>query len=63
MDDLTETASEDWVTPEPPTDMEELRREVRSLQIYVKTLSQSYGSTWKEIVRLRNALQELGIQL
>jgi len=60
MVDPTETV-EDWVLPEVPTEVEELRDEVRTLQIYVKTLSQQYGSTWKEIVRLRKILTDLGV--
>jgi len=60
MVDPTETV-EDWALPEVPTEVEELRDEVRTLQIYVKTLSQQYGSTWKEIVRLRKILTDLGV--
>lgn len=56
----TETV-EDWDLPEVPTEVEQLRDEVRSLQIYVKTLSQQYGATWREIVRLRKMLSDLGV--
>lgn len=60
MDDPTETV-EDWVIPEPPTEIEELRQEVRTLQIYVKTLSQSYSGIWKEVIQIRKKLQDLGL--
>lgn len=60
MDDPTETV-EDWDIPEPPTEIEALRQEVRTLQIYVKTLSQSYGGIWKEVIQIRKKLQDLGL--
>lgn len=60
MDDHTESV-EDWDIPEPPTEIEALRQEVRTLQIYVKTLSQSYAGTWKEVVKIRKKLQDLGL--
>jgi hypothetical protein len=63
MEDPTETADEDWTleVPDPPTDLEELRKEVKALTIYVKTMSEVNHKTWKEIVRLRKQLQDLGL--
>jgi hypothetical protein len=61
MEDPTEIV--DWELPEPATDMEELQREVRSLQIYVKTLSQNYAATWRQINFLRKTLRDLGIKI
>jgi hypothetical protein len=63
MEDHTETADEDWTleVPDPPTDLEELRKEVKALTIYVKTMSEVNHKTWKEIVRLRKKLQEVGL--
>lgn len=61
MEDRTETV-EDWELPEVPTEVEQLRQEVRTLQIYTKTVSQNYANTWKEIVRLRKILTNLGVE-
>lgn len=63
MEDPTEIADEDWTleVPDPPTDLEELRKEVKALTIYVKTMSEVNHKTWKEIVRLRKQLQDLGL--
>jgi hypothetical protein len=63
MEDPTETVDEDWTleVPDPPTDLEELRKEVKALTIYVKTMSEVNQKTWKEIVRLRKQLQDLGL--
>lgn len=61
MEDPTEIV--DWELPEPPTDMEELRREVRSLQIYVRTLSQNYSAIWRHINHLHKTLRDLGIKI
>jgi len=61
MVDPTETV-EDWDIPDPPTELEELRKEVRMLQIYVKTISQNYAMTWREITALRKKLQDLGVE-
>jgi len=60
MEDHTETV-EDWKLPEPPTELEALRQEVRTLQIYTKTLSQNYGGIWKEVIQIRKKLQDLGL--
>ena len=60
MDDPTETV-EDWEIPEPPSDIESLRNEVRSLNIYVKYLSQSYSTVWKEVISLRKKMQGVGL--
>jgi hypothetical protein len=63
MEDPTEIADEVWdlEVPDPPTDLEELRKEVKALTIYVKTMSEVNHKTWKEIVRLRKKLQEVGL--
>ena len=61
MDDPMESADEDWEIPEPPSDIESLRAEVRALNIYVKTLSRSYGTVWKEISALRKKMQDIGL--
>jgi hypothetical protein len=63
MEDPTEIADEVWdlEVPDPPTDLEGLRREVKALTIYVKTMSEVNHKTWKEIVRLRKKLQEVGL--
>ena len=62
MEDPTETVTdEDWDIPDPPTEIEALREEVRSLQIYAKTLSQNYAGTWREFAAIRKKLQELGL--
>lgn len=63
MEDPTESAADDWEIPEPPTELEELRDEVRSLQIYVKTLSQSYAGIWRQVIDLRKKLQDLGVDV
>ena len=47
--------------PEPPTELEELRDYVHELSIYVRTLSRINHATWKEIIKLRKKLQDLGI--
>lgn len=60
MDDPTETV-EDWDIPEPPSDIESLRAEVRSLNIYVKYLSQNYATVWKEVIALRKKMQSVGL--
>ena len=54
---------ENWEIPEPPTEIEELRKEFRSLQIYTRTLSQNYAATWREIVFLRKKLLDIGVPL
>lgn len=51
----------DWDLPKPPSDVESLRAEVRSLQVYVKTLSQNYAATWRQIDYLRKKLMDLGV--
>ena len=61
MEDPTEIV--DWGLPEPPSDVESLRAEVRSLQVYVKTLSQNYAGTWRHINYLRKKLMDLGVPL
>ena len=62
MEDPTETVTdEDWDIPDPPTEIEALREEVRSLQIFVKTLSQNYAGTWREVAAIRKKLQEVGL--
>ena len=63
MEDPTEIADEVWdlEVPDPPTDLEGLRREVKALTIYVKTMAEVNHKTWKEIVRLRKKLQEVGL--
>lgn len=60
MDDHTETV-EDWEIPDPPSDIESLRTEVRALNIYVKTLSQSYAGVWREVAAIRKKMQDLGL--
>lgn len=60
MDDPTETV-EDWDISEPPSDIESLRAEVRSLNIYVKYLSQNYATVWKEVIALRKKMQSVGL--
>jgi len=60
MDDPTETV-EDWDIPEPPSDIESLRAEVRALNIYVKYLSQTYGTVWREVIALRKKMQDVGL--
>ena len=60
MDDHTETV-EDWEIPDPPSDIESLRAEVRALNIYVKTLSQTYAGVWREVVILRKKMQDIGL--
>ena len=60
MEDPTENV-EDWELPDPPTEIEALRTEVRTLQIYAKTLSQNYATTWREIAAIRKKLQDLGL--
>ena len=62
MEDLTEIVNDRLLElPEPPTELEELRHYVHELSAYVKTLSRMNTSTWKEIIKLRKKLQELGI--
>jgi|APGre2960657468_1045069.scaffolds.fasta_scaffold586115_2 hypothetical protein len=60
MDDHTETV-EDWEIPDPPSDIESLRAEVRALNIYVKTLSKTYAGVWREVVILRKKMQDIGL--
>jgi hypothetical protein len=60
MEDPTESV-EDWKLPDPPMEIEALRTEVRTLQIYAKTLSQNYAATWREIAAIRKKLQDLGL--
>lgn len=63
MDDPTETVSDDWFKemPEPPTDLEGLRNEVRALMIYVRTLSKSNEAAWKQVIEMRKKLQKVGL--
>jgi len=61
MEDHTEIVRDLSVLPEPPTELEALRDYVYELSIYVRTLSRMNTSTWKEIIKLRKKLQELGI--
>jgi len=61
MEDHTEIVRDLLVLPEPPTELEALRDYVYELSIYVRTLSRMNTSTWKEIIKLRKKLQELGI--
>jgi hypothetical protein len=61
MEDHTEIVRDLLELPEPPTELEALRDYVYELSIYVRTLSRMNTSTWKEIIKLRKKLQELGI--
>ena len=62
MEDRTETVK-DWKLPDPPTEIEELRKEVRTLQVYTKTLAQNYSATWRQINFLRKKLLDIGVPL
>jgi len=62
MENLTEIVNDRLLElPEPPTELEELRDYVHELSIYVRTLSRINHATWKEVIKLRKKLQELGI--
>lgn len=47
--------------PEPPTEMEELRREVKALTIYVKTLSEMQRNTHRQLSGVIRALRSRGV--
>lgn len=49
--------------PEPPTELEELRREVRALTIYVKTLSEMERNTHQRLYTVMRALKKRGVSL
>ena len=63
MEDPMETASDEWFKeiPEPPTDLEGLRKEVRALMIYVKLLAKSNEAAWKQVIEMRKKLQKVGL--
>lgn len=63
MENRTENATDDWEIPEPPTELEALRDEVRELNVYVKTLSQRYARILRHVIGLRKKLQDLGINV
>jgi hypothetical protein len=47
--------------PEPPTELEELRREVKMLMIYVKTLSEMQRNTHSRLSGVIRALRSRGV--
>lgn len=49
--------------PEPPTELEELRREVKALTIYVKTLSEMERNTQHRLYTVVRALRKRGVTL
>lgn len=54
-----ENANNDWEL-EPPTEMDELRKEVKALMIYVKTLSEMERNTHRRLSALIRALKDRG---
>jgi chaperonin cofactor prefoldin len=50
---------DDWDF-EPPTEMDELRKEVKALMIYVKTLSEMERNTNRRLNTLISALKKRG---
>lgn len=49
--------------PEPPTELEELRKEVKALTIYVKTLSEMERNTQHRLYTVVRALRKRGVTL
>lgn len=47
--------------PEPPTELEELRKEVKALTIYVKTLSEMERNTQHRLYTVMRALRNRGV--
>jgi hypothetical protein len=52
-------ANDDWDL-EPPTEIDELRKEVKALTIYVKTLSEMERNTHRRLSTLLHALKARG---
>lgn len=50
---------DDWDS-EPPTEIDELRKEVKALTIYVKTLSEMERNTYRRLSTLIRALKARG---
>jgi len=47
--------------PEPPTEIEELRKEVKALTIYVKTLSEMQRNTHSRLSGVIRSLRSRGV--
>jgi len=49
--------------PEPPTEIDELRKEVKALTIYVKTLSEMERNSYRQLSSLLRTLRNRGFKL